>query len=363
VVRSRIAESEIREYRDSTFDAQQYLQYLGRHLRFIMIVCAAAGVLALIASMFLPKQYTATASVAIDPPAGNDPRGSTVVSPMYFESLRAYELVAASDSLFLRGAEKFHLRDSRPLEALKRRILKVTKVRDTKILEIAVTLPDAKQAQAFAQFLAEATVEQTRSHSASNDQEILADAQRQVDEAQTRLDREQAAWYEFSKREPAEASIRADLQALTITRENVERDLGDARLQLSEVSATPSDPRLAGVQSRVRDLETRDAELGRQIQAKGSLSSAHDAQSDAFQERLKVTQKGLEGAEGKLHEVQASAGTRGDRLHVIDPGVVPEQPSAPNIGLNVALALAVACFACLTYLTLTFRALTFRASE
>jgi capsular polysaccharide biosynthesis protein len=360
VVRSRVAESEIREYRDSSFDAQQYLQHLRRHLRFVLIVSVAAGALALIASLYLPKQYTATASVAIDPPAGNDPRGSTVVSPMYFESLRAYELVAASDTVFLRGAEKFHLRDSTPLEALKRRILKVTKVRDTKILEIAVTLPDAKQAQAFAQFLAEATVNQTRSNSLSNDQELLTDAQKQVDEAQKRLDREQAAWYEFTKREPAEASIRADLQALTISRENLERDLGDARLQLTELPA--ADSRLAGVQARIRDLETRDAELGRQIQAKGSLSSAHDAQTDAFQERLKVTQKGLEGAEGKLHEVQASAGTRGDRLHVIDPGVVPEQPSAPNIGLNVALALAVACFACLTYLTLTFRALTFRAS-
>ncbi len=360
MVRTRVAESEIREYRDSSFDAQQYLQYLRRNLRFVIIVCAAAGVLALIASLYLPKQYTATASVAIDPPAGNDPRGSTVVSPMYFESLRAYELVAASDTVFLRGLEKFHLRDSGPLEGLKRRILKVTKVRDTKILEIAVTLPDAKQAQAFAQFLAEATVNQTRSNSLSNDQELLMEAQKQVDEAQKRFDREQAAWYEFARREPAEASIRADLQALTISRENVERDLGDARLQAAELPAT--DSRLAGVQARIRDLEARDAELGRQIQAKGSLSSAHDAQSDAFQGRLKVAQKGIESAEAKLHEVQAATGTRGDRLHVIDPGVVPEQPSAPNIGLNVALALAVACFACLTYLTLTFRALTFRAS-
>jgi capsular polysaccharide biosynthesis protein len=356
VIRARVAqESEIRNYPDSSFDAQQYFHYLRRRLRFILVVSTAAGLLAMVLSLLLPKQYTATASIAIDPPAGNDSRGSTVVSPTYFESLRAYELIAAGDTVFLRGAEKFHLRDSGPLEALKRRILKVTKVRDTKILEIAVTLPDARQAQAFAQFLAEATVDLTRSRSLANDQDLLADAQKQAGEAQAKLDREQAAWVAFAKREPAESSIRADLQALTISRENVERDLDDARLQLAELSATPADPKVAGAQARLHSLEARDEELGRQIRTKASLSSEHDARSDQFQQRLNAAQKGLDGAEAKLHEVQASAGTRGDRLHVIDPGVVPEQPSAPHIGLNVALALAVAFCACLTFLTLTFR--------
>ena len=180
VVRSRIEpESEIREYAGSTFNAQQYLEYLRRHLRFLLAVCAGAAALTLAVSWFLPKQYTATASITIDPPAGNDPRRSTVVSPTYFESLKAYELVAASDTVFLRGAEKFHLRDSRPAEALKRRILKVTKVRDTKILEIAVTLPDPKVAQAFAQFLAEETVESTRSGNLAGDQDLLTEARKQ----------------------------------------------------------------------------------------------------------------------------------------------------------------------------------------
>ena len=342
-------------YPESSFDAQQFLRYLRRQVRFILVVCTSAGVLALFASLLLPKQYTATASIAIDPPAGNDPRGSTVVSPTYFESLRAYELFASSDTVFLRGAEKFGLRDSGPVEALKRRILKVTKVRDTKILEIAVTLPDPKQAQAFAQFLAQATVDLTRSGSRANDQDLLADAQKQVAEAQKTLEREEAAWYDFAKREPAE-SIRADLGAYSISRESVERDLADARAELAELSAAPSDRRLDGVKARVQNLEAQDAELARQIQSKASLSSQHDARSDELQQRLKVAQKGVEGAEAKLHEVQASAGTRGDRLQVIDPGVVPEQPSAPHIGLNVALALAVAFCACLTFLTLTFRA-------
>lgn len=355
MLRTRVSrDSEIQNYPDTSFNAQQYLYYLRRRLRFILVVCTGAGVLALIVSLLLPKQYTATASIAIDPPAGNDPRGSTVVSPTYFESLRAYELFAASDTLFLRGAEKFHLRDSRPVESLKRRILKVTKIRDTKILEIAVTLRDAKQAQALAQFLAQETVDLARSGNFANDQDLLAEARKQVGEAQKKLEREQAAWYEFAKRQPGE-SIRADLEALTMARESLERDLGDARAQLAESSATPSDTRLPGVRARVQSLETQDVELGRQIQAKASLSSEREARADEFLQRLKAAQMGFESAEAKLREVQASAGTRGERLRVIDPGVVPEAPSSPNIGLNVALALLVAFIACLTLLTLTFR--------
>jgi len=319
------------------------------------MVCAGAGVLALIVSLLLPKQYTATASIAIDPPAGNDARGSTLVSPTYLESLRAYELFASSDSVFLRGAEKFHLRDSGPVEALKRRILKVTKIRDTKILEIAVTLPDAKQAQAFAQFLAQATVDLTHDGSRANDRDLLADAREQVGDAQRTLEREQGAWYEFSKREPAE-SIRADLESFTFSREGVERDLADARAQLAELLANPGDSRLAAARARVQSLEAQDAELSRRIQATAALSSRHEARSDEFQQRLKAAQKGMDSAEGKLHEALSGVGTRGDRLQVIDPGVVPEQPSAPHIGLNVALALGVALCACLTFLTLTFRA-------
>jgi uncharacterized protein involved in exopolysaccharide biosynthesis len=358
LVRGRVApESEIREYQDSSFDAQQYLRYLRRHLRFILVVCAGAGGLALIASLLLPKQYTATASIAIDPPAGNDPRGSTVVSPTYFESLKAYELVAASDTVFLRGAEKFRLRDSGPVEALKRRILKVTKVRDTKILEISVTLPDPRQAQAFAQFLAEQTVDLTRSGNLAGDQDLLAQAYHRVAETQQALEREQSVYREFAKTQPAE-SVRADLEALSFSREGLERDLADHRAQMAELSATPSDSRIPGARARLQSLESQDAELGRQIQAKAALSSERDARADELTQRLKTAQTALENAAAKLHEVQASAGTRGDRLHVIDPGVVPEQPSAPHIGLNVALALAVACFACLTYLTLTFRAAT-----
>ena len=46
-------------------------------------------------------------------------------------------------------------------------------------------------------------------------------------------------------------------------------------------------------------------------------------------------------------------GYRSERLQVIDPGIVPERPSSPNIPLNVLVALFAA--AVLSFLLLTLR--------
>lgn len=338
----------------TSFDAQQYFGHLRRRARFIGIVCLAAGLLALIVSLMLPKEYTATATVVIDPPAGNDPRTSISVSPVYLESLRAYELFASSDSLFQKALEKFHLRDVGALESAKRRILKVTKVRDTKILEIAVTLRDPKQAQALAQYLAEQTVSLNREESVHNDNDLLADAQTHSADAQKKLEQEQAAWHEFSLRQPYE-SMRADLEALTDSRDRLQRDLLDARAELAEVSARPSDPRLPSAKARVASLESQDAELSRQIQVKGAQLSDRAARADELQQRLRSAQASYDAAALRVREILGTTGLRGERLSVMDPGVVPERPSFPNIGLNVLLAIGVALVSCIAYFTLTFR--------
>jgi uncharacterized protein involved in exopolysaccharide biosynthesis len=340
-----------------SFDAYQYLRHLRGHSRFILIVCAAAGLLALIVSLLLSKQYTATATIVIDPPAGNDPRATTAVNPVYFESLRAYELFAASDTLFQRAVEKFHLRDPQAqgsIEGLKRRILKVTKVRDTKILEIAATLPDPHQAQSVAQFVADETVHMTRTANLENDQDLLADARRRADEAQQRLDQAQTAWRDFSARQPSE-SLRADVEALSVSRERLERDLLDSRAELAEASVSASDPRLASVRARVASLEKQQADLVRELQAKAALLSGREARAQELEQRTQSARRLYDSAAAHVGDLEASAGSRGDRLRVLDPGVVPERPTSPNIGLNVALALALALLASVTYLTLTFR--------
>ena len=61
-------------------------------------LCLSLGV-----SLLLPKRYTATASIVIEPPGGSDVRLSTAVSPVYLESLKTYERFSATATRCLPG--------------------------------------------------------------------------------------------------------------------------------------------------------------------------------------------------------------------------------------------------------------------
>jgi uncharacterized protein involved in exopolysaccharide biosynthesis len=91
------------------FQAFEILNFLRGRWRVIAAACGVAILLSLSVSLLLPKRYTATASIVIEPPGGSDARIATAVSPVYLESLRTYERFAASDTLFARAAERFHI--------------------------------------------------------------------------------------------------------------------------------------------------------------------------------------------------------------------------------------------------------------
>ena len=67
-------------------------------------------------------------------------------------------------------------------------MLQVKLVRNTRILEIAVTLPDAEKAQALAKFLAEATVETNRASASESDQDLLRGIEQQARDMRTRVE-------------------------------------------------------------------------------------------------------------------------------------------------------------------------------
>jgi len=178
---------------NESFDAYRYIGYLRARWRWIASSAALAVVLAAAASLAMTPQYTATARVVIEPPAGADLRAAMAVSPIYLESLKTYERFADSDSLFQKAVRQFGLQGG-PIESLKRRVLQVQLVRNTRILEIAATLPDPQKAQALAKFLAEATVETNRASVAEGDQDLLHGIEQQARELRARLQETDANW-------------------------------------------------------------------------------------------------------------------------------------------------------------------------
>lgn len=344
-----------------SFDAYEYIDAMRQRWHIILIACVIAVALTLPISLLLEKRYTATASILIEPGV-NDARAATAVSPVYLESLKTYERFAASDTLFERAALQFHLRDTptQTIEGLKRRILKVNKPRDTRILEISITLPDPKLAQQLAEFVAEQTVTSSRNATVTSDSELVQEASRQWEQARRRL--------EIAKKRSAEVAgdsvdaLRTDVDATTELLAKMRQQLVDAQADVAEYQAREKDAgdagfakqQLSAAKARAGLLEQRTAELQRSLAQKSDTLGRRAVRSDEVRMEVESAQAAFESVSNRLREVQGAAGTHGERLRIIDPGIVPQRPSSPNVFLNVIAALLIAFTASIVVLSLRF---------
>lgn len=344
-------------YGDSEKNAFEYVDYLRSRWRLIAAACVTAAVLSFAVSLLLPKRYTATASIVIEPPAGNDVRTATAVSPIYLESLKTYERFATSDTLFAGAVDHFHLaagKNARTIESLKQQVLKVSKLRDTKILEINATLPDPALAQQFVNYIAEETVKLSRGESIATDREVIGEAELQAAEAKQRLDRAQQAWAATANREPT-GSLQAEIEADVDLAEKIRGSLIDGRSDIAQYQESPDYAReLPGLRARAVEIEKRLAALEATIEQKSKLAAQRGADQEKLAAELKMAQTASESSASRVRELRATAGTRGERLRVIDPGIVPQRPSAPNVPLNVFAALLLTLVALVGYLTISF---------
>jgi uncharacterized protein involved in exopolysaccharide biosynthesis len=211
---------------DESFTFFQYINHLRRRGRWIGLTCAIAAVLALLVSLLLPKYYTASARIMIDSPAGNDVRSAMAITPIYFESLKSYEAFASSEKLFLEAVERFRLRDTalrKSIEQLQRSVLNVRLVPNTRILEIVCTLPDARRAHELALYLAGETVALSRRVSQQTDQELIAEAEKRLEQARARLEQV------FAEGSASGGVAEARRASARETFEEAERRLGEVR--------------------------------------------------------------------------------------------------------------------------------------
>ena len=332
------------------FDAFEYAGFLLKRWRFVAVVCIAAVAAAAAVSLMLPKRYTSTASILIDAPAGNDPRAATAVSPIYLESLKTYERFADSDTLFRRAIKQFGLADvegTAAADTLKKRVLKVTKPRDTKLLEIQVTLRDPNKAQSVAQFIAEETATTSRSFARQTEDEFIAEARKTLDTSTARLEAvESAINAEATQAQPE--LLETEIEGAVELRNRVRRQLISADADLA--GRTP-DPDL---RARRESLQKQSDALNDEIQKKQSLLGRRRASQDRLEAERRNARTAQETARTRLNDSLASAGSRGERLRIVDPGVVPERPSSPHLFLNICGALLLALAAAILYLTLEF---------
>ena len=344
--------------------AFRYISYARARWRFPAACCGAALLLTLATTLLLPREYTATARILIEPPAGMDPRSAMAVSPIYLESLKTYEQFASSDSLFLKALDRFRLRESlgaHAVESLKKRVLKVGLVRNTRILEIQATLPDAVKAQALASFMASSTVALNRDSVSAADESLVQGIERQVNDLRSRLQQSQAAWAELSASEPI-GELQVSLTKAGEMRSALQQQALGAQLELAddqdrEKQVEPAErdrirKEESNARARLAEIQTQSAALDRETAAKEKLLGERQARRDRLEGQRKMDEAALAAAETRLRETRSDAGYRGERLEVIDPGIVPERPSSPNLPLNMAAALLLSLVFCGFYLAL-----------
>lgn len=341
-----------------TFDILQFIRYLRRRWSVIVVACSVALAISLCIGQFTTKRYSATASIMIEPPGGSDARVATAVSAVYLESLRSYERFASSDTLFARAVERFDLQNGsrRSIEELKQQVLKVSKLRDTKILEISVTLPDPRLAQRVVQYLAEQTVDGSQKESQAADEERIEAARKESDDARLRLSQARQAWTRCIAQEPVDL-LQTEIEADSELAVDVRKQLMEAQSEAVEYQDRTelfAREAASGARARAVLLEQRSNELSRRIDEMGNTVSKRAADRERLQAELKSAQSASDVADARLRDLRAATGMRGEWLRVIDPGIVPQRPSSPNIPLDVIAAVFLALVLSFAYLSLAF---------
>ena len=318
----------------------EFAGYLWRCRTLVAIACASALAVAGVVSLLLPARYTATASILIEPPGGNDPRSATAVSTVYLESLKTYERMASSDTLFERALDDLHIRQRYPgvsTETLKRRILDVSKPTSTAILDISATVSDAKSAQALAQYIAERTVALHDSLDRQTDEELTQEPQRIFDAARARREAAERAKKQFTDATPVEALEKEVLLAAEL-RTEVGKDLARTRAELANYLGQQQAPQpseigerqsgwiqfeITATRTKIQDLENQDRQLLQTMNVKGPLLEDLRRKRDSLDSELKSARADEEVENTKLSDVQSSSAARGVRLKILDPGIVP----------------------------------------
>ena len=357
--------------RDFQFNASSFATYARDQWRTFAIACSAAIVLAAVISVALPKRYTATASILIEPPAGNDPRAATAVSPVYLESLKTYERMASSSTMFQQALQRLQIAEARNnfnVEGLKRSILKVAKPANTKILEISTTLSDPAKAQELAEYIANETVRLSKDLDSGSEHEATQESRRILAVAEARVKRAEEARDNASQTEPI-ANLEDEVTNDTELRFRVRRDLALASSELAEAIAaqqsgakTESQPALAALnavqiakaRARVNALENEVNQLSQVIEKKGLVLEQRKLHRESLEIELKAARAERETAYQRLNDVLVSSGFRGERLHVIDRGVIPRSPSSPNLVLNILAALLLSFIGTGLYVAMRF---------
>jgi capsule polysaccharide export protein KpsE/RkpR len=224
-------------------------------------------------------------------------------------------------------------------------MLRISKPASTRVLEISATLDSPESAHRLASYIAERTVDLNRSLQKRSAHDVASDAESIYNAAAARLRRADAARDDFSRKYQIEP-LAGSVDNLIELRFDLQRDLQEARSSLKEFEARDAAggnaaEDIAGSKARIAALEQQDELLTKRIEKDSGVVEQLKARREELEAEQKAARAEAETAKTRLNEARASLAYQGERVSILDPGIVPERPSFPNTPLNIALAFTI----------------------
>ena len=153
-----------------------------------------------------------------------------------------------------------------------------------------------------------------------------------------------AAWARLLAAEPVD-ELQAAMSNASDLRSKLQEQASGAQLEIADAAdrekqAAASE--LPQIRTEQNEARTRAEEIRKQMESldrqdaeREKLLAARTAHRDRLEAERKAQQAALSAIESRLTQARGDAGYRGERLKIIDPGIVPERPSSPNTSLNI----------------------------
>jgi capsule polysaccharide export protein KpsE/RkpR len=146
--------------------------------------------------------------------------------------------------------------------------------------------------------------------------------------------------------------LRATVQQQVLSAELEIADAAEREKQDSPARQLETRKEAANARARLEEMRRQLQALDRQSTGREKLLAQRIARRDSLEADRKAAQAALAAVEGRLREARGDAGYRGERLKIIDPGILPERPSSPSFSLNVLAAMLLGLVLPITWFTL-----------
>ena len=131
-------------------------------------------------------------------------------------------------------------------------------------------------------------------------------------------------------------------------------DSGSGRGETEGTRDQPDAPGIRKLKSRIAHLREQVSQLDKEIEHIRVTLAQREAQAQALEAERSAAWWIQEDSEARLLQERSMRSARGERLQIMDRGVVPERPSYPRVVLNVIVSTGLALVLSLLYLTLQF---------